>query len=81
MALSTLLINPNEHRITHTTDDLTNKEYKNEIIKTSNLVFDIATEKFNNFVDTCNSQNDMLIEVENTLLITHFFFWDFRWSK
>ena len=73
MALSTLLINPNKYMITHTTDDLINKEHKNEIIQTSNLVFDIATEKFNNFVDTYNSQNDMLIEVENTLLIRHFF--------
>ena len=73
MALSTLLINLNEYKITHTTDDLKNQEYKNEIIKTSNLIFDIATEKFNNFVDTYNSQNDMLIEVENTLLIRHFF--------
>ena len=44
MALSTLLINPNEYRITHTNDDLINKEYKNEIIKTSNLIFDTATE-------------------------------------
>ena len=73
MALSTLLINPNKYMITHTTDDLINKEHKNEIIQTSNLVFDIATEKFNNFVDAYNSQNDMLIEVENTLLIRHFF--------
>ena len=44
MALSTLLINPNEYRITHTNDDLIKKEYKNEIIKTSNLIFDTATE-------------------------------------
>ena len=74
MALSTLLINLNEYKITHTTDDLKNKEYKNETIKTSNLIFDIATEKFNNFVDAAyNSQNDMLIEVDNTLLIRHFF--------
>ena len=74
MALSTLLINLNEYKITHATDDLKNKEYKNETIKTSNLIFDIATEKFNNFVDAAyNSQNDMLIEVDNTLLIRHFF--------
>ena len=73
MALSTLLINPNEYKIIHTTNDLTNKEYKNEIIKNSNLVFDIATEKFNKFVDTYSSQNDMLFKVENTLLIKHFF--------
>ena len=74
MALSTLLINLNEYKITHATDDLKNKENKNETIKTSNLIFDIATEKFNNFVDAAyNSQNDMLIEVDNTLLIRHFF--------
>ena len=74
MALSTLLINLNEYKITHATDDFKNKEYKNETIKTSNLIFDIATEKFNNFVDAAyNSQNDMLIEVDNTLLIRHFF--------
>ena len=74
MALSTLLINLNEYKITHATDDLKNKEYKNETIKTSNLIFDIATEKFNNFVDAAyNSQNDTLIEVDNTLLIRHFF--------
>ena len=73
MTLSTLLINPSEYKITHTTDDLTNEEYKNDIIKTTNSIFDIAPEKVNNFVDTYNSQNDILIEVENTLLIRHFF--------
>ena len=73
MTLSTLLINPSEYKITHTTNDLTNEEYKNDIIKTTNSIFDIAPEKFNNFVDTYNSQNDILIEVENTLLIRHFF--------
>ena len=62
MALSTLVINPNKYPITHTTDDLT-----------TNSVFDIATEKCNNFADACNSQNDMLIKVENTLLIRQFF--------
>ena len=60
--LSTLVINPNKYPITHTTDDLT-----------TNSVFDIATEKCNNFADAYNSQNDMLIKVENTLLIRHFF--------
>ena len=39
MALSTLPINLNEYRITHTTDDLTNEEYKNDIINTTNSVF------------------------------------------
>ena len=62
MALSTLVINPNKYPITHTTDDLT-----------TNSIFDIATEKCNNFADAYNSQNDMLIKVENTLLIRHFF--------
>ena len=62
MALSTLVINPNKYPITHTTDDLT-----------TNSVFDIATEKCNNFADAYNSQNDMLIKVENTSLIRHFF--------
>ena len=62
MALSTLVINPNKYPITHTTDDLN-----------TNSVFDIATEKCNNFADACNSQNDMLIKVENTLLIRQFF--------
>ena len=73
MALSALLINPNEYKIIHTTNDLTNKEYKNEIIKNSNLVFDIATEKFNKFVGAYSSQNDILFKAENTLLIKHFF--------
>ena len=73
MAVSTLVINPKKYPITHTTDDLTNKEYKNNIITTTNSVIDIATEKFNNFVDAYNSQNDMIFEVENTLLIRHFF--------
>ena len=73
MALSTLLINSNEYSITHTTDDLSDQKYKDDIIKTNNSVFDIATEKFNNFVDTYNSQNNMMIKVEDTLLIRHFF--------
>ena len=40
MAVSTLVINPNKYPITHTTDDLTNKEYKNNIITTTNSVID-----------------------------------------
>ena len=61
MSLSTLLINPSEYKITHKTDDLTNEEYKNDIIKTTNSIFDIATEKRNNFVNTYNSQNDIFL--------------------
>lgn len=67
------IINPSEYTKTATIDEITDEEYRKELINSINSVFDISTK---NYVNEYKLKVDSTYEVENTLLIRHFFLRD-----
>ena len=73
MSFTTGIINPSEYTTTTTIGELTNVEYRNEIINAVKSVFDISTKKLHHFVDTYKSKVDNTYEIKDTMLARHFF--------
>lgn len=67
------IINPSEYTKTATIGEITDEEYRKELINSINSVFDISTK---NYVNEYKLEVDSTYEVENTLLIRHFFLRD-----
>ena len=70
------IINPSEYTKTATIGEITDEEYRKELINSINSVFDISTKKLRNYVNEYKLKVDSTYEVENTLLIRHFFLRD-----
>ena len=73
MSFTTGIINPSEYTTTTTIGELTNDEYRNEIINAVKSVFDISTKKLHHFLDTYKSKVDNTYETKDTMLARHFF--------
>ena len=67
------IINPSEYTKTATIGEITDEEYRKELINSINSVFDISTKKLRNYVNEYKLKIDSTYEIENTLLIRHFF--------
>ena len=67
------IINPSEYTKTATIGEITDEEYRKELINSINSVFDISTK---NYVNEYKLKVGSTYEVENTLLIRHFFLRD-----
>ena len=73
MSSTTGVIDPSIYTITTTTDELTDEEYRKELIDAVNTAFVNAGKKLCNFEDTYKSKVRNTHEINDLLLIKHFF--------
>ena len=73
ISFTTGIINPLGYTKTTTIDKLTDDDYREELINVINSAFEISTKKLHNFVDKYKSNVDSKYEVEESMLIRHFF--------
>ena len=72
MSFTTGLIDPSIYTITTTTDDLTDQEYRKELIDAVNTTFKNAGRNLKNFEDTYKSKLGDTREINDLFLIRHF---------
>ena len=73
MSSTTGVIDSSIYTITTTTDELTDEEYRKELIDAVNTAFVNAGKKLCNFEDTYKSKVRNTHEINDLLLIKHFF--------
>ena len=71
-SFTTGLIDPSIYTITTTTDELTDEEYRKELLDVANTAFVNADKNLHNFQDTYKSKIRNMHEINDLLLIRYF---------